>query len=227
MKHSQIHPRNQATNRTRVGVVVTIAYLVFIGAMYYWNEQSIAEMDLNSMGDYFAGVFGPLAFGWLVLGYLQQGDELRLQAQELRHAVDQARELVSANRQQAREEQARHDRLLERQRAAAQPFLTLNANLINDAHEFPHWRLVVSNTGATCADVTLTFQEPIKALALGSIKRLTPSSEGAIDVHFINLESAGTCTLHFRDAMEQQQTIMFSFFEFPLATTRSIFFQRK
>lgn len=59
------------------------------------------------MGRFFAGVFAPLAFLWLVLGYLQQGEELKLstralllQADELKLSVQQQRELVEVTRQQ-------------------------------------------------------------------------------------------------------------------------------
>ena len=38
---------------------------------------------LNELGDFLAGIFTPLAFGWLVYGYLLQSKELRLQREEL------------------------------------------------------------------------------------------------------------------------------------------------
>lgn len=51
-------------------------------------------MPLNELGDFFAGVFSPLAFLFLYLGYKQQGKELKqntealkLQAQELSNLV--------------------------------------------------------------------------------------------------------------------------------------------
>jgi hypothetical protein len=53
-------------------------------------------LKLNELGDFLAGSFGPIAFLWLVLGFLQQGRELKLstdalhlQAQELKHSVEQ------------------------------------------------------------------------------------------------------------------------------------------
>ena len=39
--------------------------------------------NLNELGDFLAGVFTPLAFGWLVYGYLLQSKEIRLQREEL------------------------------------------------------------------------------------------------------------------------------------------------
>ena len=64
-------------------------------------------MPLNEFGDFFAGVFGPLMLFWLILGYIQQQNELRqntkaleLQADELKRSVEQHKELVKATREQ-------------------------------------------------------------------------------------------------------------------------------
>ena len=44
----------------------------------------LAYGELNELGDFLAGALTPVAFIWLVYGYLVQGDELRLQREELR-----------------------------------------------------------------------------------------------------------------------------------------------
>lgn len=84
-----------------VGGVVTVAYLVGIAALVYMKRESLPGLELNAIGDFLAGVFGPIAFLWLVLGYLQQGRELKLssealqlQAVELKNSVDQQKEMV-------------------------------------------------------------------------------------------------------------------------------------
>ena len=46
---------------------------------------------LNELGDFLAGALTPVAFIWLVYGYLVQGDELRLQREELRLQHDELR----------------------------------------------------------------------------------------------------------------------------------------
>lgn len=58
--------------------------------------DDLIKLELNGIGDLAAGVFGPVAFLWLILGYLQQGKELKastealkLQAEELNNAVTQ------------------------------------------------------------------------------------------------------------------------------------------
>jgi hypothetical protein len=64
-------------------------------------------MEPNELGDFLAGCFAPLAFLWLVLGFFQQGDELRnsvaalhLQGEELRNSVEQQKQLVEVTREQ-------------------------------------------------------------------------------------------------------------------------------
>jgi hypothetical protein len=65
--------------------------------------DDLVTLELNEIGDLAAGVFGPLAFLWLILGYLQQGKELRastdalkLQAQELNNSVTQQEMMVAS-----------------------------------------------------------------------------------------------------------------------------------
>jgi hypothetical protein len=73
--------------------------IIIMGAKF----DDLILLKLNEIGDFAAGVFGPVAFVWLVLGYLQQGKELRIssdalcmQADELRASVMQQTEMVKA-----------------------------------------------------------------------------------------------------------------------------------
>lgn len=40
------------------------------------NWSRVSSLEPNALGDMLAGFFAPLAFLWLVAGYLQQGREL-------------------------------------------------------------------------------------------------------------------------------------------------------
>ena len=61
--------------------------IFYFAAMLFLRSNDAWELlrrgDLNELGDFFAGVFTPLAFSWLVYGYLLQSRELRLQREEL------------------------------------------------------------------------------------------------------------------------------------------------
>lgn len=67
----------------------TVVYLGVITLVLAANLEDLFKLKLNELGDFLAGVFGPVAFLWLVLGYIQQGKELRLQARELKNSVEQ------------------------------------------------------------------------------------------------------------------------------------------
>ena len=61
--------------------------ILYIAAILIFRGADALELlragNLNELGDFLAGFFTPLAFGWLVYGYLLQSRELRLQREEL------------------------------------------------------------------------------------------------------------------------------------------------
>ena len=61
--------------------------VLYIAAILFFRGNDAWELsragNLNELGDFLAGIFTPLAFGWLVYGYLLQSKELRLQREEL------------------------------------------------------------------------------------------------------------------------------------------------
>jgi hypothetical protein len=107
-----------------IGLKATWVYVIVIltvipcGAMLGWIK--FTPLELNQLGDLLAGLFGPLAIFWLILGFFQQGDELRnsvsalrLQAEELKQSVEQQKAIVKTAEKQleldieVREEQTR------------------------------------------------------------------------------------------------------------------------
>ena len=110
-----------------IGGVLTAIYLAGIALLVYLKRNSLQELELNAIGDFLAGAFGPIAFLWLVLGYIQQGrelklssDALRLQADELKNSVEQQAHLVAVGREQIvaqleaqTQERRRHEQAME------------------------------------------------------------------------------------------------------------------
>ncbi len=99
--------------RTLLGLALTAGYLGIAAWLRFpFRLETLRTMPLNELGDAFAGFVGPVALLWLVLGYFQQGEELRLQGEELRqngealrlqadelkNAVEQHKEMVKATR---------------------------------------------------------------------------------------------------------------------------------
>jgi hypothetical protein len=92
---------------TIAGMIATVIYLIGITAVVWGKRDTLPALTLNELGDFTAGAFSPLAFLWLVVGYLQQGEELRqntaaleLQAAELKASVDEQKALVEISRDQ-------------------------------------------------------------------------------------------------------------------------------
>ncbi|VVQ29736.1 hypothetical protein PS943_01465 [Pseudomonas fluorescens] len=89
------------------GILGTVVYLVIITATVAFKFEKFLALELNELGDFLAGAFGPIAFLWLVLGFLQQGRELKLssdalhlQAEELKNSVAQQTKMADAAMQQ-------------------------------------------------------------------------------------------------------------------------------
>lgn len=88
-----------------IGIALTVAYLGLLVYISAARASDLATMPLNNLGDFLAGALGPLAILWLILGFFQQGIELRqntealrLQAHELKQSVEQQRQLVESSR---------------------------------------------------------------------------------------------------------------------------------
>ena len=60
-----------------IGAKITYYYFVIFLLFFGWKIPTLLLKSLNEIGDFLAGVFGPIAFGWLVIGYLMQNRELK------------------------------------------------------------------------------------------------------------------------------------------------------
>lgn len=147
------------------GGLLTVVWLGLLVTFAYLRWDKIVLLDPNSAGDFLAGAFAPLAFLWLVLGFFQQGIELRnsgealwLQGEELRNSVEQQRELVSAAR-----DQLEFDRTVIAQRneeavRTAQPsFKLVYEGMVErrNGSALQSFRLI--NTGKDCFDLNFAI----------------------------------------------------------------------
>jgi len=148
----------------RLGVAVSICWIVACGILICWKRGSLDGMKLNEFGDFAAGAFAPLAFLWLVLGYLQQGEDLRLnrealllQAKELANSVQQQQALVEVSHKQvdATREATEYERHI-RDREAEPEVRVLNGGLSNSNVHYKY-SFRIENAGATVTDVKVFF----------------------------------------------------------------------
>lgn len=84
-------------------VIYGLLILIYNLAFIFIDPSKKVLLTSNELGDFLAGIFAPLAFLFLYLGYKQQGWELKqntlalnLQAQELKNSVEQQKALAEA-----------------------------------------------------------------------------------------------------------------------------------
>ncbi len=87
-------------NSLNWGVGITLVWLIVIALLWFFGDLKSPE-SLNELGDALAGIFAPVAFLWLVLGYRQQGKQLEQNTQALEQQeralqlqIDEMRESV-------------------------------------------------------------------------------------------------------------------------------------
>lgn len=148
-------------------------WLVFVAVFTAVNlatAPKLVFLELNEFGDFFAGVSAPLAFLWLVVGFYQQGYELRQntlalngQLEELRASVEQqkisvqhqqilAQETAQANAFAKERLQAERYREIER----AQPKFVFNLyeGWSDDGDGIVYQTLNVQNVGSSAKAVS-------------------------------------------------------------------------
>lgn len=151
--------------KTVVGSILTTAYIAAFAIYVVAQRQAFIDMSSAEFGTFLAGIFAPLAFLWLVIGFFQQGEELRhsadalwLQGEELRNSVEQQRQLVAAQREQLAFERER----LEADRHAtwkqAQPEFVFTGGGYATSEKFTQMHLGVLNRGQTCRDFRLEIE---------------------------------------------------------------------
>lgn len=61
---------------SEIGIKLTLTYFISIPIIIFILDATKPK-ELSGYGDFLAGFFSPIAFGWLVIGYLMQNKELK------------------------------------------------------------------------------------------------------------------------------------------------------
>ncbi|MGE8465280.1 MAG: hypothetical protein ACN6QE_03970 [Pseudomonas putida] len=209
-----------------IGVAITLAYLAVILPMIWGRADALLTMPLNEVGDFLAGAFGPVAFFWLVMGFLQQGEELRLsttalemqadelqqgtkalllQAEELKNSVEQQSIMAAAATQQI---EAQH-RALEMQRSDRERALLANFTIRTIGFSGGGAPGMVVNTvnlrnnGNHAYNAVLRFSPPLGDNQMRSLGDRIPDSQTEFSIRFPSNTGEpirGTATLEYADS---------------------------
>ncbi|NBZ87129.1 hypothetical protein [Stagnihabitans tardus] len=143
-----------------IGLSVTCAYVLTVTVIVFIKVEEFTSLKLNELGDFLAGVLGPIGILWLILGFFQQSrelqnsvDALNLQARELNDSVYQQKELVSLTREQLQEERERVHREEQARKIRIQPVIVARFEVLSTigGNEF-RYCLRVSNIGNSASN---------------------------------------------------------------------------
>lgn len=199
-----------------IGIAVSIIYVGL--AFWLLGDKSLSTLDPNEIGDFLAGIFSPLALLWLVLGFFQQGCELRasrealkLQAKELKNSVEQQKGLVEISRQQLQAEKDAREAERELNTKKVQPKLIVNsAGYGSDylGNFTQNFKLV--NAGHSITDVYLCWSVDVSC----ELKRISILGEN--DYRGFEIKGARSALLDnailkvkYKDGLENLQEVNF------------------
>lgn len=124
---------------------LTAIYVGLVILVVAARFDELLALPLNSLADFSAGVFGPVAFLWLVLGYKQQGDELKASSAALEAQVGELRSSMELQRSIAEKQ----DRMLD-------PVLYVDYVNTLSSNDGVVNSFVLINRGDTCRRVEVT-----------------------------------------------------------------------
>jgi hypothetical protein len=176
--------------RLLIGAVITSLAVIGFAWLALVAEPPIWQLRLDEAATFIGGIFGPLALLWVVIGYLQQGEELRnssealrLQAEELHASVEQQRQLVETSKAQLESErESFREELIARGRRA-QPVFFIERSSAGQRPDGSSLHAVVQikNLGRDASRVTYHFEVDGKSLPGGTYYKLGHGEDGHFD----------------------------------------------
>jgi len=155
---------------TILGFAGTGLWLLVFIILAYANFCELKSLTLNEWGDFLAGLTAPLALFWLIIGYFQQGEELRLntealkaQERELQRQVEETKELAKNSARQAHAAEAMAQLTqTEQEREELKMRLEAMPDFIHEGGSTSESKIKtnIKNRGGTAYDISLTHDTP-------------------------------------------------------------------
>lgn len=163
-------------NISNFGIAGTVIYIVFVvWVRWPFSLQTLRAISINELGDFLAGVFGPLMLLWLILGFMLQRKELsqntaalQLQADELKKSVEQHKELVEVTKEQVQIDIKSHQLTeMESYRETHPNFSIIGVEMyrsgipVDNTKEILCYRVKIRNDGSSASNVRVTSDPKI------------------------------------------------------------------
>jgi hypothetical protein len=149
----------------KIGWLLTTLWVIFIAAFILSRWGNVKLLYPNEMGDFLAGAFAPLAFLWLVIGYFQQGEELKqntraleLQAEELKNSVEQQKIIAQANLEEIEHLKAQALDAKREREASWKPYFSSETTLLRNKQPGHVMYFRISNHGRTVRHVSAALR---------------------------------------------------------------------
>ena len=182
------------------GAVMSIVWLAAGIYLMNFTTERAAALEPNDWGDVFAGLFAPVAFLWLVLGFIQQGRELQfstqalrlqarelnLQARELRNSVEQQKALVKVATDQLKTDLEDAKQRQKEREQESQPRLVLRAGGNSGGPDGSTYEFVLSNHRAAALNTRVVISPIPRDGEDRSIGTLLQDRDKLFTVRFAN-----------------------------------------
>lgn len=193
-----------------LGILITLVYLGFA----YWligdRLFQLQTMELNAVGDFFAGIFGPLAILWLVLGFFQQGIELRLQVKELNSSVAQQKELVSVTRDQLSSEMEVIREARDERRRSLMPQIKIDTQVTEMFADSVGFNITLRNIGHSAEDLVFYIFVSDNQAVMKRAVALTPNETLSAKFSWDGSSSEVNAVMCYTDGLQERHVLRFS-----------------
>jgi hypothetical protein len=169
----------ERTDYFKIGLTLTATILLLAATYAFVEWDALYKMKPNEFGDFLAGIFGPLVLLWVVMGFLQQGAELKysreallLQARELKASVEAQKNMGEAAWASVHVERDNQKAAENARIRGQQPILILQMHDTSLGDTWFETKLKLSNIGKDCVGVSLSFGDPSIFMQPGFLDQL-------------------------------------------------------
>ena len=85
--------------KTKKYIIYSSIYFFGVLGTLFFQQVFLEPLNMNEIGDYFAGLIAPLAFLWFVLAYFKQSQDVKQNAEALKMQADELKNTVKEMQQ--------------------------------------------------------------------------------------------------------------------------------